>query len=137
MNGSTTSVSTQLALWLVAPGSRAVPLVANLHYTATDPYAIRMTFHVGVDEPVEWIFSRDLLAVGATDPVGDGDVQIWTSDETTLSIALCSPYGSALFEAPLIDLIDFLQHTYEIVAPGREADFMDIDAELDRILWEV
>lgn len=137
MNGSTTSVSTELALWLVAPGPKAVPLVANLHYTATDPYAIRMAFNVGVDEPVEWIFGRELLAAGATDAVGKGDIQIWPADEETLSIALCSPHGSALFEAPLVDFIEFLQRTYEIAAPGREPEFMDIDAELDRILWEV
>lgn len=137
MNGSTTSVSTELALWLVGPSTRAIPLIANLHYTATDPYAIRMAFHIGVDEPVEWIFGRELLAVGAAEPVGEGDIQIWPADEDTLGVALCSPHGSAFFEAPLLDLIEFLQRTYEIVAPGREPDFVDIDAELDRILGEV
>lgn len=137
MNSSTTSVSTELALWLVSPGPRAVPLVTNLHYTATDPYAIRMAFHVGVDEPVEWIFGRELLAVGAAEPVGEGDVQIWPADDGTLCVSLCSPYGSALFEAPMADLLEFLQRTYEIVAPGREPEYTDIDAELDRILWEV
>lgn len=133
MNGSTTSVSAELSLWLVSPGPRAVPLVAHLHYTASDPYAIRMAFHAGVDEPVEWIFGRELLAVGATDPVGDGDIQIWPSDESTLGLALRSPYGSALFEAPLADLVEFLQRTYQIVPPGTESEFMDIDAELDRL----
>lgn len=134
MNGSTTSVSTEVALWLVGPGPKAVPLVANLHYAASDPYAIRMTFHVGSDEPVEWIFGRELLAVGVDDFAGDGDIRIQPSGEGTLSIELSSPYGSALFEAPRSELVAFMERTYEIVKAGNESESVDIDAELDQLL---
>jgi hypothetical protein len=27
-----------------------------------DPYVVKIAFHVGTDEPVEWIFARDLIA---------------------------------------------------------------------------
>ena len=62
MNSSNT-VAAELGLRLVVPEHDGVPLTASLHYRAEDPYAIRMAFHVGMDEPVEWIFARALLAV--------------------------------------------------------------------------
>ena len=65
MNSSNT-VAAELGLRLVVPEHDGVPLTASLHYRAEDPYAIRMAFHVGMDEPVEWIFARDLLAGGMT-----------------------------------------------------------------------
>ena len=61
MNISAT-VSAELGLRLVAAEQAVVPLVASLYYRGSDPYAIRMAFHVGAEEPVEWIFARDLLA---------------------------------------------------------------------------
>ena len=59
---SINTVAAELGLRLVVPEHDGVPLTASLHYRAEDPYAIRMAFHVGMDEPVEWIFARDLLA---------------------------------------------------------------------------
>ena len=61
---NSTTVSAELGLRLVVPDRTTVPLLAGLSYTADDPYAIRMAFHVGNDEPVEWIFARELLTVG-------------------------------------------------------------------------
>jgi hypothetical protein len=112
--------------------------VASLYYSAEDPYAIRMAFHVGTDEPVEWIFARDLLAVGLEGPAGEGDVQVWPVDEhgrEILNIALSSPFGEAHFEAPRSATAAFLNRTYEVIAPGLEADFIDVDGELDELLW--
>ena len=74
------TVSAELGLSLVVPEHGAVPLVASLDYSADDPYAIKMSFHVGADEPVEWIFGRELLAAGLEAPVGEGDVQAWPED---------------------------------------------------------
>jgi len=61
---SSTTISAELGLRLVVPQQTIVPLVASLYYSGSDPYAVRMAFHVGTDEPVEWIFARDLLAAG-------------------------------------------------------------------------
>lgn len=138
MNSSSTTVSAELGLRLVVPDSATVPLLACLEYAADDPYAIRMAFYVGNDDPVEWIFARELLTVGIVRPVGDGDVQVWPmsqQNEHALNIALSSPFGNALFEVPLLPLADFLHRTYEIVAAGRESEFIDLEAELDDLLW--
>ena len=132
------TVSAELGLSLVVPEHGAVPLVASLSYSAGDPYAIRMAFHVGTDDPVEWIFSRDLLSAGLGGPTGEGDVQVWPGEVhgiAVLNIALSSPFGQAHFEAPMISIADFLNRTYGLIAAGRESDFINIDSELDELLW--
>jgi Streptomyces sporulation and cell division protein, SsgA len=147
MNISAT-VSAELGLRLVSAEQTVVPLVASLHYSASDPYAIRMAFHVGPEEPVEWIFARELLADGMATPVGDGDVQIWPSSSamgadgeirgplSVLNLKLSSPFGEAHFEAPADAISNFLDRTYGIVRMGRETDVIDIDAELNGLLWQ-
>ncbi|GLZ05703.1 sporulation-specific cell division protein SsgB [Actinomadura sp. NBRC 104412] len=134
---SSTTVSAELGLRLVVPDRTTVPLLAGMEYAADDPYAIRMAFYVGEDEPVEWIFARELLTVGIVRKVGDGDVEVWPagSGDDTLHIALSSPFGNALFEAPLSPVADFLHRTYEVVPAGREGEFIDIDSELEDLLW--
>ena len=134
---SSTTVSAELGLSLVVAEHGAVPLVASLYYRADDPYAIRMAFHVGTDEPVEWIFARDLLAAGLHEPAGEGDVQIWPADEDgtgILNIALSSPFGDAHFEAPLSTTAAFLQRTFALIAAGHESEFADLESELDELL---
>jgi len=79
MINSGATVSSELGLTLVVPEHGAVPLVASLYYTAGDPYAVRMAFHVGTDEPVEWTLARDLLAAALHSREGIGDVQAWPS----------------------------------------------------------
>jgi hypothetical protein len=132
------TVSAELGLSLVVPEHGAVPLVASLCYSAGDPYAIRMAFHVGTDDPVEWIFSRDLLSAGLGGPTGEGDVQVWPGEVhgiAVLNLALSSPFGQAHFEAPMISIADFLNRTYSLIGAGRESDFINIDGELDELLW--
>lgn len=132
------TVSAELGLSLVVPEHGAVPLVASLAYSVGDPYAIRMAFHVGTDDPVEWIFSRDLLSAGLGGPTGEGDVQVWPGEIhgiAVLNLALSSPFGQAHFEAPMISIADFLNRTYGLIAAGRESDFINIDGELDELLW--
>jgi Streptomyces sporulation and cell division protein, SsgA len=148
MNSSSTTVSAELGLRLVAAEQAVVPLVASLHYSGSDPYAIRMAFHVGAEDPVEWIFARDLLADGLMTPEGDGDVQIWPSTPaigpdgqihgplSVLNIKLSSPFGEAHFEAPAEAIANFLDRTYRIVRMGKESEVIDIDAELNGLLWQ-
>jgi hypothetical protein len=138
MNSSSAPLSAELGLRLVVPEHVAVPLVASLFYSNDDPYAIRMAFHVGIDEQVEWIFARDLLAAGMSQRSGDGDVQVWPAtdgDRDLLNIALSSPFGQALFEAPSTAIAGFLRRTYEAVPDGEECDFMDIEGELGDLFW--
>ena len=133
------TVSAELGLSLVVPEHGAVPLVASLDYCADDPYAIKMSFHVGTDEPVEWIFARELLATGLEARVGDGDVKVWPEDSSAadvLNLSLSSPFGEAHFEAPLSATAEFLRSTYGIIPAGSEGDFIDVDSELDELLWQ-
>lgn len=138
---SGTTVSAELGLRLIVPQQTIVPLVASMHYSAADPYAVRMAFHVGTDEPVEWIFARDLLAAGIEARQGEGDVQVWPSATScgpdpgaVLNIELSSPFGRAHFEAPAGAMSSFLRRTYQIVPPGKEGSFIDIEAELNALL---
>lgn len=122
---------------LVVPQHATVPLVASLFYAGEDPYAVRMAFHVGTDEPVEWIFARDLLAHGMAAPAGEGDVKVWpSSDGDTLNLVLSSPFGQAHFEVPTPAMATFLRRTYDAIPAGHEGDFFDISGELDGLLWQ-
>ncbi|AHI00995.1 hypothetical protein KALB_7637 [Kutzneria albida DSM 43870] len=112
-----------------------VPLEVEMSYDTTDPYAVVASFRPGRDDCVEWAFSRDLLADGLIGDAGDGDIRIRpsVSDVEMVVIELRSPSGQALFEAPAEALADFLDETYEVVMPGNENLWVDIDAELSRL----
>ena len=148
---SSTTISAELGLRLVVPQQTIVPLVASMFYSGSDPYAVRMAFHVGTDEPVEWIFARDLLAAGIESRQGEGDVHVWPSagscteagadrtgsrdgGEKILNIELSSPFGQAHFEAPAQAMSAFLRRTYQIVPAGQESGYIDIEAELNDLL---
>lgn len=131
-NGSTTSA--ELGLRLVSSGQEAVPLTASLYYSEDDPYAVRFAFHVGLDEPVEWVFARELLASGLDGDRGIGDVRVWPSAGGVLNIELISPFGRAQFEAPAIGISDFLRRTYDVVPAGQENPRVDVDAALQELL---
>ena len=141
MMDSSTTVSAELDLMLVVPQHTTVPLVASLFYSGDDPYAVRMAFHVGTDEPVEWIFARELLSSGVEGREGLGDVVVWPSSGSAdgapgrvLNIELSSPFGQAHFEAPIKEISDFLGRTYAIVPENEESDFVDVAAELTDLL---
>ena len=152
---SSTTISAELGLRLIVPQQTIVPLVASMYYSGSDPYAVRMAFHVGTDEPVEWIFARDLLAAGIESRQGNGDVQVWPSPVSVaetgdldpidaaeltetrgkvLNIELSSPFGQAHFEAPAEAMSAFLRRTYQIVPAGQESRHIDIETELNELL---
>lgn len=149
MSTSRGTASAELGLGLVGPEHTIVPLMAGLHYTSADPYAIRMAFHVGTGEPVEWILARDLLAAALDGPQGIGDVRAWPSAAADgpaaggagngpaaglLHIAMSSPFGHAQFQAPAAAITAFLHRTYALVPAGTESDFLNFDDELTQLL---
>ena len=144
MNNSRVAVSAELSLGLVGPECTIVPLMASLHYTCQDPYAVRMAFHVGTDEPVEWTLARDLLTAALHSREGIGDVQAWPSaapgdpadEDGILNISMTSPFGHAQFEAPAAAVASFLRRTFRIVPAGQESLFIDFDAELTQLLGQ-
>jgi hypothetical protein len=101
------TVSAAIDLRLLVTAGPSLPLRADIDYSPDDPYAVRVAFHTGADEVVQWTFARSLLTEGVTHPVGDGDVQVWPSNTggvSSVCLSLSSPSGRALFEAPRADL---------------------------------
>ncbi len=147
-NKSRAAVSAELGLGLVGPEHTIVPLMASLYYSCADPYAVKMAFHVGTDEPVEWTLARDLLAAALLAREGIGDVRAWPSaasadpaaavgaaaGQKILNIAMTSPFGHAQFQASAAAVEAFLARTYQLVPEGEESDYLDFDAELTELL---
>ncbi len=151
MNRSRTEISVELGLGLVSPENTIVPLMASLAYTSADPYAVRMAFDVGTDEPVEWTLARDLLTAAQHGHEGIGDVQAWPSSVSCdpavgitpdddvagyqiLNLVMSSPFGQAKFEASAQAIGAFLERTYQLVPAGQESGYLDFDAELTELL---
>ena len=136
------TISAGQDLRLIGPDDLIVPLACGFHYSRQDPYAIKMSLDAGRAEPVEWIFGRDLLAAALEGAEGLGDVRAWPSSsavsdpaaEKTLNIELGPPGGCARFKVGAAGIESFLARTYELVPPGQETDFLNLDAGLAELL---
>ncbi|UGY91665.1 SsgA family sporulation/cell division regulator [Streptomyces gobiensis] len=132
-----TVVERELELRLVVPPDHSIPVPARLTYRTEDPYAVHAAFHIDSAEPVRWAFARELLIEGVFRPCGHGDVRIWPTrvdGHTALRIALSSPHGEALLEAPAAPVSAWLQRTLRVVAPGSERTRLGIDEALSALL---
>jgi hypothetical protein len=131
------TVSARQDLRLVGPGHMIVPLTAALSYSRQDPYAVRMSLDVSLDEPVVWAFDRDLLAAALHAPAGIGEVRAWPSGgagEKILNIVLGPPSGRARFEAGAAGIEAFLAEAYELVPAALASACLNIDAVLAELL---
>jgi hypothetical protein len=135
------TVTANLVLRLVAPSQSIQPVVARFFYSREDPYAVRIAFHVGLAEPREWVFARDLLSMGIEGGAGVGDVTVWPSagseggaPGSVLNIEVSSPSGRAHLEASVREVSDFLGHTYQVVPAREESKHIDVEAELTDLL---
>jgi hypothetical protein len=134
-------VSAEIELRLVVPRQVTMPLAASFSYCREDPYAVRIAFDIGRDEPVAWIFARDLLATGIAGHEGEGDVRVWPSPGAeggaahgVLNIQLCSPFGQVHLEAPVAQVSEFIGRAYHMVPAGEESDHLNVEAELSDLL---
>jgi hypothetical protein len=139
MDGQT--VSYPLALNLLSADGAELPLAAELRYSARDPLAVEALFDAGIDEPVRWVFARDLLSCGLDRRAGDGDVVVWPTNDIdgtrVVHVRLRSPHGDALLEASAEAIQSFLVSTWRLVPPGTEHEHLDIDEVLDALLGEL
>jgi hypothetical protein len=121
---------------LLAPRTPAVPVQVELRYDTRDPYAVAAAFRTGRAGWVEWVFSRDLLADGLLAHAGDGDVRIrpGSGDPEIVVVELNSPSGHAVFEASAQRLAEFLDASYDIVLPGNETLWMNVNDALDQMI---
>ncbi|MGD3111086.1 SsgA family sporulation/cell division regulator [Streptomyces sp. YGL11-2] len=132
-----TVVERELELGMVLSPERTIPVPARLAYRTDDPYAVHVTFHVGSDSPVNWTFARELLVEGVFRPSGEGDVRVWPTKldgRSLVCMALASPDGDALLEAPAAAVSAWLERTLRIVPPGSEHAHLGIDEGLSELL---
>lgn len=132
-----TVVERELELGLVLSPERSIPVPARLTYRTDDPYAVHVTFHVGSDAPVNWTFARELLVEGVFRPCGQGDVRVWPTKvdgRSLVCMALNSPDGEALLEAPAAAVSAWLERTLRVVPPGAEQGHLGLDKGLSELL---
>ncbi|MEW2285373.1 SsgA family sporulation/cell division regulator [Streptomyces sp. NPDC047841] len=132
-----TVVERELELRLILSPERSVPVPARLGYRSDDPYAVHITFHIDSAHPVDWTFARDLLVEGVFRPCGHGDVRVWPAKADgrgVVLMALSSPDGDALLQAPVPQVSAWLERTLLAVPPGAEGGRLGIDDALDHLL---
>jgi hypothetical protein len=130
-------VERELVLHLVLSPERSIPVPARFTYRTDDPYAVHISFHIDSDHAVQWTFARELLVEGVFRPCGHGDVRVWpsrTNGRAVVLIALSSPEGSALLEAPAAPVTAWLERTLRAVPPGSEGERLGIDDGLAKLL---
>jgi hypothetical protein len=112
------------------PEERPVPLLTELHYDMTDPYAVRLSLGAPATRPVDWVFARALLAEGLYRPTGTGDVLVIPRHRChphSVRIVLRSAAGTALVEIAASEVAAFLRQTFALVPPGTESLLIDVD----------
>ena len=113
------------------------PIDASFTYDPTDPYAVWITFH-SVAGDVTWAVARSLVSRGMFEPTGEGDIQVWPSvDEDGHAVVMfefCSPDGELVAHARTVDLYAFLRRTRKAVPFGHEADHLDVDTMITRLI---
>ena len=125
----------QIAALLPAAGSDAVtPVTTRWTYDETEPYAITVAFATERGKWVEWVFARDLLIDGLSQPAGEGDFRVSPdADPDLLVLEIFAPSGSAAFTLEREDTEDFLEHTLELVPAGTESAHFDVNRLLSEL----
>jgi hypothetical protein len=111
-------------------------LAAELRYDVGDPFAV--TLHIGTDcdEPVVWVFARDLLSSGISAPTGEGDITVEPARENgerMVRITLATDCVATML-APSDTVVEFLVESYARVPTGAESDQVDFEAEIASLL---
>ncbi|HVS69538.1 MAG TPA: SsgA family sporulation/cell division regulator [Mycobacteriales bacterium] len=135
MLDSSRTVTTRLMLTVSASTGDA-RLEAELRYDLSDPLAVSLAIGTQCDEPVVWVFARDLLSAGIAGPTGDGDITIepyHEDGEQEIRITLATDCLATLL-APRDKVAEFLIETFTRVPSGAEFDNVDFDAEIAALL---
>jgi hypothetical protein len=86
---------------------------------------------------VHWSFARELLVDGLFRPCGHGDVRVWptrTATGAVVCLALSSPDGDALLQAPALVVSAWLERTLRAVPQGREGALLGLEEGLHALL---
>jgi len=109
----------------------------SLRYHRDDPLVVRLV--AAGYEHLPWEIGRDLLADGLVGHAGYGDVRLWPESSPRgelLLVVLAGDGGDATFELPAPAVRRFLARTYRQVPRGAEADLIDLDRLVARLLAE-
>jgi hypothetical protein len=116
-------------------------LIALMHYTDADAFAVDTTFIAPQrpnDPGVTWTFARELLATARVEPVGEGDVHAWPTmgddHAPVIAMLLMSPDGQALVELSAAGVEQFIKATVDLVPVGAESSDVDFDQMLESLL---
>jgi hypothetical protein len=129
------TVTTPITLSVSAATGDA-ELSGEFRYDPADPLAVTLAIGTECDEPVLWIFARDLLAAGIREASGEGDIMIEPAsdlDSRELRITLATDCLATML-APRDEVFEFLLETYTVVPTGAEFDAVDFDAEIASLL---
>ncbi|MFF8843522.1 SsgA family sporulation/cell division regulator [Streptomyces sp. NPDC015127] len=134
------SVQAEVLMSFLVSDELSFRIPVELRYETSDPYAVRMTFHLPGDAPVTWAFGRELLLDGINAPSGDGDVHIAPTRPEVLSdvhIRLRVGSDSALFRVGAPPLVAFLDRTDKLVPLGQELALGDFEVSLEEALGRI
>jgi len=113
------------------------PVFSRWSYVARDPYAVSLSFRAEQGVWIEWVFSRDLLMLGLTEPAGLGDVRVrpdLSLEDEVFVLELESPDGYAVVEMRREDVESFLDATDRVVPVGAESEQVDVDGVIAAII---
>ncbi|GAA1281708.1 SsgA family sporulation/cell division regulator [Pseudonocardia aurantiaca] len=130
-----TSDSVQQDMFTVLHGQPA-PVVTRWSYSVNDPFAVSLAVRTRHDRWVEWLVARDLVVESLAGPSGEGDVRMSpqvVQGYDIVQIEIHSHDGHAVLEVDRDLLRHFVEASIDLVAPGDEADRMDLDVEIAKI----
>src|SRR3712207_1574393 len=131
-----TSQTVQQDMFTVLHGQPA-PVVTRWTYAAADPYAVTLAVRTKQDRWVEWLVARDLVAESLDGAAGEGDVRMSpqvVQGYDIVEIEIRSHDGRAVLEVDRDLLRQFVESSFEVVAPGAESSRVDLDAEIASLM---
>ncbi|MFG2909693.1 SsgA family sporulation/cell division regulator [Kitasatospora sp. NPDC048286] len=131
----TVATSWSIAVTLPEGPCPELAVEAQLRFDTASPYAVCLAFPpLGDDDRAEWTFARELLDGGLHGPVGSGDVTVAPGPAGRLLITLRSLGARAVVSVSAGVVTAFLLDSFRLVPAGAEAEHLDVDAALARLL---
>lgn len=115
------SHSIRAVLWQSGLGPVRKSIKVRLHWSASNPLAVHISFKVGSYSTIRWEVARDILLSSLNAPAGEGDIHAqWVTGINGLAVELLSPsgYAEVIFDGD--DTKDFLKATTDLVPAGSE-----------------
>jgi Streptomyces sporulation and cell division protein, SsgA len=138
-NTNDTIVTADVTVGRYIGNGALVKFSTRLNYDPADPYAVEATFYTQAG-PITWVFGRELLDVGTSQPAGEGDILLWPSlDPDRRAVVILEfggPDGTALMQVRTQDIHGFLRRTFSEVPRGQESGRVDTNALIEALLAE-